>query len=391
MTPPGYLINRRAKRDIGVWRQATPLALIVALGTAAPATAQNDTVTTRLDRVERLLDNKGLLELASQVEQLQQEIRRLRGELEEQAFALEQVRKGQRDVYASLDQRVTSLEQGASIALAPGTGNSLVAPPAEPPLPTVAGPGNVAVAGEPSGQSWAVDAQEQAQSDGGPIDTTDARGRQTGVFTLPSSSEGDYAGQASPDNAIAPRDATMPADTGGETGGDPLLMPDPASAALARNEPASASGGYGDDAPVARRPPPVALSNSAASEAAYRDAFTKLKAGEYEASIAAFNAYLQQYPDSQYGDNAQYWLGEAYYVMRQFEPAIEQYQKLVATYPDSQKQSHALLKIAYSYAELGSNEQALTVLNDLKARFPGSAAARLADERIQRIRAQQTP
>ncbi|MCB1748367.1 MAG: tol-pal system protein YbgF [Gammaproteobacteria bacterium] len=142
------------------------------------------------------------------------------------------------------------------------------------------------------------------------------------------------------------------------------------------------------NAPAAPAGAPVPGADSPASEAAYRDAFAMLKAGQYEESIAAFNTYLQQYPDSQYADNAQYWLGEAYYVLRQFEPAIEQYQKLVQNYPASQKQSHALLKIAYSYSELGLNDQALAVLNDLKARFPGSAAARLADERIQRIRAQ---
>jgi TolA-binding protein len=71
--------------------------------------------------------------------------------------------------------------------------------------------------------------------------------------------------------------------------------------------------------------------------------------------------------------------------MGQYEPAIAQYQKVVTGYPDSQKQSHALLKIAYSYDELGQDQQATKVLVELKQRFPGSAAARLADERLQRI------
>ena len=140
-------------------------------------------------------------------------------------------------------------------------------------------------------------------------------------------------------------------------------------------------------APVAPAPG-VGTGDTAESEAAYRDAFGMLKAGQYEQSIAAFNNYLQQYPSSQYADNAQYWLGEAYYVMRQYEPAIQQYQKLVNTYPDSQKQSHAMLKIAYSYDELGLAQQAASVLGELKQRFPGSAAARLADERLQRMRAE---
>jgi tol-pal system protein YbgF len=386
MSAPACSKKRRTKRATGGWQAAALLSLFVSLGSAAPAMAQqNDTITTRLDRLERMLDNKGLLELVRQIEQLQQEVRRLRGELEEQAFTLEQVRKGQRDVYASLDQRVTTLEQGGTISLARATGSDAGVATGEPPLPTVAGPGNIAVAGEPSGQSWAVDAQDQTAIAG--AGRAPARPPAADAFVVPSSSADEYASQTPPGSIAPPSDPTMPT----ETVGDPLPMADPGGNVIARNAPAPVGSGYGDDAPVARRPAPGVLSNSEASEAAYRDAFTKLKAGQYEESIAAFNAYLQQYPDSQYGDNAQYWLGEAYYVMRQFEPAIEQYQKLVATYPDSQKQSHALLKIAYSYAELGSNDQALSVLNELKARFPGSAAARLADERIQRIRAQQTP
>ena len=128
--------------------------------------------------------------------------------------------------------------------------------------------------------------------------------------------------------------------------------------------------------------------NRAEAEASYRAAFGLLKAGQYDESIAAFNTFLQQYPGSEYADNAQYWLGEAYYVKRQFEPAIEHYQRLATDYPQSQKRSHALLKVGYCYHELGLSDQALNVLDALKTEFSGSAAARLADERIQRIRAE---
>ena len=130
-----------------------------------------------------------------------------------------------------------------------------------------------------------------------------------------------------------------------------------------------------------------ARSETPESEAAYREAFGLLKAGQYEQSIKGFSRYLQQYPNGQYADNAQFWVGEAYYVMRKFEPAITQYQKLISNYPDSQKQAHALLKIAYSFDELGRSDQAVKLLTQLKQKYPDSSAARLADERLQRIRA----
>ncbi len=118
--------------------------------------------------------------------------------------------------------------------------------------------------------------------------------------------------------------------------------------------------------------------------AAEKAAWDRIKASR---RAEDFYAFLQQYPNGQYADNAQFWVGEAYYVMRKFEPAITQYQKLISNYPDSQKQAHALLKIAYSFDELGRSDQAVKLLTQLKQKYPDSSAARLADERLQRIRA----
>ncbi|MEX2481073.1 MAG: tol-pal system protein YbgF [Gammaproteobacteria bacterium] len=343
---------------------------LAACGATSTVLAQSDEVTARINRLERALENKGLLELVRQVDQLQQEVRRLRGELETQTYNLEQLRKGQRDVYTSVDQRLSTLEQGGTISLPP---DGQIGAGTTPPLPTLSGPGDSGVAGTPAGQSWALDVQ--GSTDDSAADGTVATDRSdqppVGVYVVPG------AARSGANAGITPNLPQV-----GPDEGDPSLAADPAlqqpGELQARRAPRA------DDAV----PTTSAASNSQAADAAYRDAFTKLKAGQYEESIAAFNAYLQEYPGGQYADNAQYWLGEAYYVMRQFEPAIEQYQQLLANYPDSQKQSHAMLKIAYSFAELDLDEQALGVLEDLKSRFPGSAAARLADERIQRLRAQ---
>ncbi|MFT4560766.1 MAG: tol-pal system protein YbgF [Gammaproteobacteria bacterium] len=121
------------------------------------------------------------------------------------------------------------------------------------------------------------------------------------------------------------------------------------------------------------------------SEVAYNSAFSLLKAGQYDESIAAFSSFLELYPRSHYADNAQYWLGETYYVRREFELAIGEYQKLLKHYPTSMKLSHAMLKIGYSYHELAQTDQARAVLEDLRNRFAGSTAARLAEDRIRRM------
>lgn len=121
------------------------------------------------------------------------------------------------------------------------------------------------------------------------------------------------------------------------------------------------------------------------AKAAYDQAFELLKAGQYEQAIAAFNDYLQQYPNSEYADNAHYWLGESYYVTRDFGNAIGAYQKVLSLYPNSQKAPHALLKIGYSQQELGQIEQARATLQDVRNRYPDTTAASLASERLQQL------
>ena len=98
------------------------------------------------------------------------------------------------------------------------------------------------------------------------------------------------------------------------------------------------------------------------SEAAYREAFNLLKAGQYDESIDAFSQFLSDYPASQYCDNAQYWLGETHFVKQDYPLAITEYQNLIRNYPASKKQSHAMLKIGYSYHKMGDAAKARAVL-----------------------------
>lgn len=121
------------------------------------------------------------------------------------------------------------------------------------------------------------------------------------------------------------------------------------------------------------------------AEATYQKAFKLLKESQYEQAHVAFKAFLKDYPDSPFSDNAQYWLGEANYVMQKYELAINEYQALLNTFPDSKKVSHALLKIGYSYAELGNAADAEKTLTEVKTLYPGTTAARLADERLRKI------
>ena len=116
-----------------------------------------------------------------------------------------------------------------------------------------------------------------------------------------------------------------------------------------------------------------------------------LKAGKYQDAVAQFNNFLVTYPDSPRADSAQYWLGEAYYVNKQFDQAINEYQKLVAAYPSSQKVSQAMLKIGFCQQEMGQTAQARATLQEVLQRYPGTTSARMAEDRLQRMRLEQAP
>jgi tol-pal system protein YbgF len=123
----------------------------------------------------------------------------------------------------------------------------------------------------------------------------------------------------------------------------------------------------------------------AAEQTAYSQAFDTLKSGKYPAAIAAFKQFLDTYPKSDLADNAQYWLGEAYYVSRDFQNSSTAFKTVVDQYPQSRKTPDALLKLGYSQFELKRYADARATLNDVTKRFPDTDTARLAQERLQRL------
>ena len=87
-------------------------------------------VEARLERLERLLTNRGMLDLLNQVERLHQEVKRLRGEMEVQAHRLEKSEERDERLYSDLDRRVQPLETGAGGASDPGNARNESTSPA---------------------------------------------------------------------------------------------------------------------------------------------------------------------------------------------------------------------------------------------------------------------
>lgn len=68
-------------------------------------------VDSRLARVERVIDNEGLMNLLQQIEQLRQTTQALRADVDELQFQLGQAGERQRQQYMDIDQRLQSVER----------------------------------------------------------------------------------------------------------------------------------------------------------------------------------------------------------------------------------------------------------------------------------------
>lgn len=117
----------------------------------------------------------------------------------------------------------------------------------------------------------------------------------------------------------------------------------------------------------------------------YKTAYMDLTRGNYPLAAQGFKEYLQQFPQSDFADNAQYWLGEVYYAQQNYPQAIENFHKVVKKYSNGDKVPAALLKIGYCYLNLGSETSGKNYLRKVVQEFPNSDEASLARNRLSNL------
>jgi len=173
------------------------------------------------------------------------------------------------------------------------------------------------------------------------------------------------------------------------TSGSPTAMTPPVAPPPAVMPP----GSYDplDPPPVARPPGAATIAPPpqpprAGEREAYDNALAVLREGRYPEAAQAFNQFLVNYPGSSYADNSSYWLGETYYVTRDFDQALTAFNGLVQQYPNSPKVSDSRLKTGYIYYEKKDWKQARQTLEAVVSDYPGSTAARLAGDRLQKMK-----
>ncbi len=110
----------------------------------------------------------------------------------------------------------------------------------------------------------------------------------------------------------------------------------------------------------------------------YRKAFNAYREGRFGQAILDFEEFLRRYPDHEYADNAQYWIGESYYSQGEYGQAVVEFQRVIERYPQESKAPDALLKIGLAYDRLGDKEKARVFWSRVVDRHPDTEAARQA-------------
>ena len=85
--------------------------LVSMTSTIAFAADDEATVENRINKLERLVNSKGLVDIMVRVESMQSELQRLLGEIELQKHSLEEIKKRQRDLYIDIDRRMLQIER----------------------------------------------------------------------------------------------------------------------------------------------------------------------------------------------------------------------------------------------------------------------------------------
>jgi tol-pal system protein YbgF len=122
------------------------------------------------------------------------------------------------------------------------------------------------------------------------------------------------------------------------------------------------------------------------AEVLYNRAFDALKAARYPEAIEGMKAFLVAHPQHPLADNAQYWLGQTYYLSRDYVRAVEAFSAVGGRSPDRSKAPDALLKKGLSEIELKRVDDARRSFGELLQRYPDSEAARVATDALQKLR-----
>ena len=112
-----------------------------------------------------------------------------------------------------------------------------------------------------------------------------------------------------------------------------------------------------------------------------------LMAGDFANAEIAFQKFLAEHGDNELAGEAQYWLGEAYYVRGAYQEAGRAFAEGLSKYPSSPRGPDTLLKLGMSLSALNEVDAACQTYNELDRRYPDASQAIVQRVKVEKSKA----
>ena len=131
--------------------------------------------------------------------------------------------------------------------------------------------------------------------------------------------------------------------------------------------------------------PIVPVSAGVSPQRMYDTAWVDYTSGQWALAIQGFEGYIKSFPRSELTDDAQFYIGQAYYANGEFKEAISAFGQVMAAYPDGDVVPEATYKRGLSLDRLGQTERARTSFELIIENYPESPMAPLAQQAVNRL------
>jgi tol-pal system protein YbgF len=126
--------------------------------------------------------------------------------------------------------------------------------------------------------------------------------------------------------------------------------------------------------------------SSTEAENLYSLGRTKLDEKSAAAARAAFEQFLQQYPQHERAPDAQFGLAEAMFLDGDLGDAVTQFERISSAYPTSPRAPEALYRAGQISEQRDRRTEARRFYNLVVTRYAGTPSARLAQQRLTALR-----
>jgi len=116
----------------------------------------------------------------------------------------------------------------------------------------------------------------------------------------------------------------------------------------------------------------------------YQNALQAFDSSRYNDALASFQKLINSNPNNDLADNSQYWIGESYYGLKDYERALLEFEK-VFTFPNNNKMDDAQIKLGICYLKLKNLVKAKEEFNRLIQIFPDSEYIALSNQLISKL------